>query len=422
MTLEDLRSDMEMCHRCSACKFIPLERIKGFQHANACPSISKYNFHAYSGGGRIGIALAMLEKKIGYTKELLEIIYNCQMCGACDVSCKYGMDMEVLEPITESRIKCIEDGQAIPALTRSINMLEKQGTMLPGNKSRRADWAEGVDIKDFTEQKAEVVYHAGCRVCFDKDMWKIARGLVGLLQKAGVDVGIGRKHEACCSGRAYEMGFKEVFLRKAKENAELFRQSGVKTLVTGCSECYHAFKVLYAKFGVMRDLQVLHSTEYLSQLIRDAKLKPNNEVIATITYHDPCHLGRLGEPYISWKGERVPGHMYRFDPPKKYRRGTSGIFQPPRYVLNSIPGLKLVEMDRTREYSWCCGSGGGVKETNPEFAIWTARERIEEAESTGAEAIVTACPGCEKNLKDAVKESGSTIQVLDVVELLERAI
>jgi Fe-S oxidoreductase len=114
--------------------------------------------------------------------------------------------------------------------------------------------------------------------------------------------------------------------------------------------------------------------------------------------------------------------MYRFDPPKKYRRGTFGIFEPPRYVLKSIPGLKFVEMDRIREYSWCCGSGGGVKETNPEFAIWTAKERIEEAESTGAKAIVTVCPWCEKNFNDALKENGNTLEVLDVVELLERAI
>ncbi len=91
-------------------------------------------------------------------------------------------------------------------------------------------------------------------------------------------------------------------------------------------------------------------------------------------------------------------------------------------MLGSIPGIKLVEMDRKKEYAWCCGAGGGVKETNPEFARWTARERIREAEATGAGAIVTACPGCERNFKDTLKESGSSLKVYDVVEILARAI
>lgn len=422
MTLEDYRSDMEMCCKCSACKFIPLERVVGFQHANACPSIARYNFHAYSGGGRMGMAIAMLDKRFEYTNNALEIVYNCQMCGACDISCKYAMDMEVLEPINEFRIKCVEDGQTMPTLAPLIDCLQRKGTMVIGEDSRRGDWAEGLKIKDFSEQKTKVIYHVGCRTCFDKGMWKVARATVTLLQRAGVDVGIGRDHESCCSGRAYEMGYKEIFLTQAKRNMQLFNKAGAGILVTGCSECYHTFKVLYSKFGLRSDLQVLHTTEYFSQLIKEGKLRPNKEVIAKITYHDPCHLGRLGEPYIHWEGKRVLGHMYRFDPPKVYRRGTYGIYEPPRDALKSIPGLKLVEMDRIREYSWCCGSGGGVKETNPEFAIWTAKERIEEAEATGAEAIVTACPGCNRNINDAVKENGSSLKVYDVVELLEKAI
>jgi len=218
------------------------------------------------------------------------------------------------------------------------------------------------------------------------------------------------------------MGYKEDFLRQAERNMELFKKSGAKRLVTGCADGYHAFKVLYDKFGLKGDLEVLHTTEYLARLIKEGKLKPTKKVDIRVTYHDPCHLGRLGEPHLHWQGKEVPGHIRLFDPPKEFRRGTYGIYEPPRDVLKSIPGLKLVEMDRIREYAWCCGAGGGVKETNPEFAQWTAQERIEEAKSTGAEAIVTACPGCEQNLSDAVGENGSSLKVYDVIELLERAI
>jgi Fe-S oxidoreductase len=422
MSIEEYRSNMQLCHRCSACKFIPLERITGFDHASACPSISRYHFHAYSGGGRVAIALAMLEGRLRYTKEFLKVIYNCQMCGACDVSCKYAMDMEVLEPMTELRIKCVEDGQTIPAADRRLSILRKQGTMLPGARAERGKWAEGLEVKEFTNSRAKVLYFAGCRSCFDKEMWKVARATVSLLQKAGMDVAIAGTKEACCGGRAYSMGYEDDLVRQAKTNTEMFEESGAETLVTGCSECYHTFKVLYDKLGMKMKLEVQHSTEVLDRLIREGKLIPSRKVEAKVTYHDPCHLGRLGEPFVHWQGRRVPGHMYRFEPPKVYRRGTYGVYEPPRNILKSIPGLELVEMDRTREYAWCCGSGGGVKETNPEFARWTALQRIEEAKSAGAYALVTACPGCERNFNDAAKENGEALPIYDVVELLQSSI
>jgi Fe-S oxidoreductase len=421
MALEDYKRDIDMCIRCSVCKFIPLEMIKGVQNVNVCPSITRYNFHAYSGGGRLNMAVAMLDKRIGYTDKLLEIVYHCHMCGACDISCKHIMDMEVLEPINEFRIKCVEDGHTIPVLDGVISGLRKQGTMMPEEKAKRGQWAEGLEVKNSTEQKTKVIYHSGCRTCYDKKMWKVARATVTFLQKAGVDVGIAREHESCCGGRAYQMGYKEDFLRQAKHNMEQFRKSGAEILVTGCSDCYHAFKVLYDKFDMKGDLEVLHTTEYLDRLIKADKIKPTNILPMRVTYHDPCHLGRLGEPYIHWQGKEVPGHIRTFDPPKEYRRGTYGVYEPPRDILRSIPGVKLIEMDRIKEYAWCCGAGGGVKETNPEFAQWTAKERIVEAESTGAEVIVTACPGCEQNFKDAIKENRSELKVYDIVELLEKA-
>jgi len=422
MVLEDYRTDMEMCCRCSICKFVPLEKLNEARHSYVCPSIARYNFHTYAGGGRMGMGIAMLENELEYDEKLLEVVYNCQMCGACDVSCKYAMDMEVLEPINEIRIKCVEGGHTVPALDGVINNLQKNGTMVPGAKARRGEWAAGLDVKTISRQKATVIYHAGCRVCYDKDMWKVARAAIKLLKKADVDIGITGENESCCGSRAYQMGYKEELLNQARKNVELFKKSGAETLVTGCADCYYAFKVLYDKFGLKDNLEVLHITEYLARLIKEGRLKPTRKVAAKVTYHDPCHLGRLGEPYIHWEGKPVPGHIRIFDPPKEFRRGTYGIYEPPRDILKSIPGLNLIEMDRIKEYAWCCGAGGGVRETNVEFAKWTAKVRIDEAESTGAEAIATSCPGCEQNLKDTIKENGSSLKVYDIVELLEKAI
>jgi Fe-S oxidoreductase len=421
MALEDYRNDMEMCSRCSVCKFVPLERLKGYQHANVCPSISRYKFHAYSGGGRMGVGVAMLEKRLDYTDKLLEVVYNCQMCGACDISCKFVMDMEVLEAINEMRFRCVQEGHTIPALDGMINSLRKQGTMVPGAKVKRGKWAEGLDVKDFTNQKTEVIYHAGCRTSYDRDMWATARATIELLQKAGIDIGIGGENESCCGGRAYQMGYKEDFLKQAKRNMALFQKSGAEILVTGCADGYHAFKVLYDKYGMKGNLEVLHITEYLDRLIKEGKLKPKKKVAMKVTYHDPCHLGRLGEPYIQPPPEQAQTKTSMLAP-KELRWGTHGVYEPPRDVLRSIPGLKLIEMDRIKEYTWCCGSGGGVNDSNPGFARWTAEERISEAESTGAEAIVTACPWCEKSFKDAINENGSKLKVYDVVALLAKAI
>jgi len=422
MALTDYQSDMETCCRCSACKFIPIEKITGYQRINICPSVTKYNFHAYSGGGRMGIGVAMADKRLKQTDKLKEVIYNCMTCGGCDISCKYAMDMEVLEPIYEMRIKCVEDGNTMPALDRLISSLSKHGTIVPGSKVKRGDWCEKLDVKDFTKQKVKVIYHAGCLTCYDKNMWKLAKANISLMQKAGVDLGIAREHEICCGGRAYQMGYKQDAIKQAKRNMEIFKKSGAEILVTGCADCYHAFKVLYDKFGMKGNMEILHTTEYFAHLIKEKKLKPKKEIKAEVTYHDPCHLGRLGETYIHWKGKQIQKHMRVFDPPRTFRRGTNGIYEPPRDILRSIPGMKLVEMDRIKEYAWCCGAGGGVKETNPEFANWTAIERIKEAESTGAEALVSACPHCENIFNDAIKEKGSLLKVYDVVELLQKSI
>ena len=202
----------------------------------------------------------------------------------------------------------------------------------------------------------------------------------------------------------------------------LVNDCGATTVVTASAEGYHAFKVLYDKFKLRGNLKVLHISEYVDQLFKNGKLKPRKKVDLAVTYHDPCHLGRLGEPWIHWQGKKVPGDRFVFDPPKKYRRGTQGVYEPPRDVLKSLPGLKLTEMTRIKEYAWCCGAGGGVSDSNPDFAQWTARERIEEAESTGAEAMVTACAGCEKNFGKAIEATGSRLQIYDIVELVEQAL
>jgi Fe-S oxidoreductase len=421
MALEQYASDMGMCCRCSACKFVPMQKIKGSEYSYACPSIARFNFHAYSGGGRVNIGSAALKNGMNYTDRLLHVVYNCQMCGACDASCKYAMDMEVLDPIQEFRMKCIEDGKTNPALEKVIAGLKKTNSMVPV-AGKRGDWAKGLDIKDAATEKVDVLFHVGCLTSYDKDQWKLAKATVKILQKAGVNFGIFGDAEVCCGSRAYQMGYKDAFLAQAKKNMAMIKKSGAKTIVTGCADGYHAFKVLYDKFDLKGSLEVMHISQYIDKLIKDGKLTLKKKVNLSVTYHDPCRLGRLGEPWIHWEGKKIPGDRFVFDPPKPYRRGSNGVYEPPRDVIKAIPGVKLTEMTRIKEYSWCCGAGGGVVDSNPDFATWTGQKRIEEAVSTGAEALVTTCPWCEKTFNEAIKASGSSLKVYDIVELVEKAL
>ena len=163
----------------------------------------------------------------------------------------------------------------------------------------------------------------------------------------------------------------------------------------------------------------MHSTQFIEELIQQGKIKFKKNIDKQVTWHDPCHLGRRGEPYKHWEGKRIEFGLT--DPPRDMNRGVDGIYDAPRNILKAIPGIKLVEMERIREYSWCCGSGGGAKSAYPDFALATAKERIEEAEATGSGTIVTSCPWCEANLIDGIDGIGSKMKVEDILDLVMKA-
>ena len=425
MALKDFEHLMMRCSRCSYCKIVPHPMLKDLEHEAICPSIAKYHFHGYSGGGRTIAALSLLRERIDYSDTFLDMIYKCQMDGGCDVSCKNNRDLEPLEVMLELRAKCVEDGQLLPAHMPIIEGLRKEDNMVQAKKADRGKWAEGLDIKDLTKEKAKILYHTGCRLSFDEELWQVASATANILKQAGIDFGIMGKEETCCGGRAYEWGYQGEITKYAEHNAQMWKTAGIKTVVTSCSECYQTFKVLYDKIKKKpRDIEILHITEYLDRLIKEGKIKPSKKIPMKVTYHDPCHLGRLAESWIHWEGKEIKilGQFIALDPPKEFRRGANGVYDPPRNIINNIPGLKLVEMDRIREYAWCCGAGGGVDVAYPDFAIWTATERIKEAETTGAEALVTACPWCERVFKDALKNNGHKIKVYDIVELIDQSI
>jgi Fe-S oxidoreductase len=423
MPLSDYQADMERCSQCTYCEWIPFDHVKSWRFGKGCPSIAYSNFLSYSARGRLAVAWSLLKGKSDYTDRLMDIVYKCQTCGSCDVSCKIcRYNMEPLETWFELRARLVEDGQRLPQHKAIVESLHREANMMLEAGAGRGKWANGLDVKRLTQEKAEVVFYAGCRFSYDKELQGVARTAVTLLKDAGVDIGIMGNEEGCCGGRIFQMGYVKEFTESARRNIEAWEKAGVKKIVTSCSDCYHAFKRLYPG-KVNSKFEVLHSVEFIGQLIREGKLKFTKTIPMVVTYHDPCHLGRQGEPYIPWKGKekKIRNQIVVYEPRKPRYNGAWGIYDPPREVLKSIPGIKLVEMERIREYSWCCGAGGGVREAYPDFSNWTATERIEEAKATGAETIVTACPWCERNFIDAINIKGDNMKVLDIAELVRRA-
>ena len=423
MALEDYKADMERCSQCSYCKWIPLDHVKSWRFAKGCPSIAYNNFLSYSARGRYAVALSLLKGQSTYTDKVLDVVYKCTTCGSCDVSdkiCRY--NLEPLEMIQEFKFHAVENGQVLPQHKAIIEHLQKENNMMAKPAAGRSDWAEGLGLKVLPADSAEVLFHAGCRYSYDTDLRETARNAATILKNAGVDIGIMGKEETCCGGRAYDMGYKDEFNRLAEETIKAWKAAGVKTVVTPCADCYHTFMRLYPKLG--GQFEVLHTVQYFDRLIKEGKIKPTKNVPMRVTYHDPCHLGRRGEPYIPWEGKekKIENQIIVYEPKKPRYNGAWGVYDPPRDIIKSIPGVELVEMERNREYAWCCGAGGGTKETYPDFSNWTATERIEEAKSTGAEALVSACPWCERNFMDAIDTAGDKMKVYDITDLLIQAI
>jgi len=234
-----------------------------------------------------------------------------------------------------------------------------------------------------------VLYYVGCTEALIGDMQKVAVGTMKTLMAADVDFGILGQDEVCCGSTMLRIGDRKGFEKFRDRNIEILNNLGVETIVTACAGCTGAFKEEYAEY---LNCEILHVSEYLERLIAKGKIKPKNKIEKKVTYHDPCHLGRY-----------------------------CGIYDAPRNILDAIPGIKLVEMERIREDAYCCGAGGGCSTAFPEFAVWAATRRLEEArETTGCETVVSACPFCEQNIGNACKNVG--MEILDVTELLAESI
>jgi len=330
------------------------------------------------------------QAKFGVVPFESEDLWLCTTCGNCVQRCPRGV--EIIDVMRAMRRVLVPDGvvpTSIPNLRGFMTSIASVGNPWGQEPQDRANWAKDLGVKEFSEG-TEVLYFSCCYTSYDPRLKKVAQATADLLTKAGVDFGILGAKEMCCGESVRKAGNETLFKRLARENIKTFIENGVKKILVSSPHCYQAFKNEYAEFKV--NFEVVHTSQYFSQLINEGRLKPTKEYRKQVTYHDPCYLGRH-----------------------------NGIYDEPREALKSIPGLELNEMSESRQNSLCCGMGGS--------RIWmeTAKEerfsnlRLEQAREVGAEVLATSCPYCITQFEDSrltQKDSEST-QIKDITEILQ---
>ena len=325
----------------------------------------------------------------GYELERHEELWDCTTCGTCFTRCP--KEVNPMETVIALRSEFVEKGRVHQNVKTALESTYRHGNPLTLPREDRGAWAEDLSVKLMADG-ADYLYYVGCSPSYDPKAQKTSRALVRILQRAGVDFGILGKEENCCASEVRRLGELGLFEMMAEDNQETLKRLGVGKMFTTSPHCFNTFINDYPKNGV----EVQHYTQVLANIVDNEELEFTSKIEKTVTYHDPCYLGKQ-----------------------------NGIFDEPRAVLKGIPGIKLVEMDRSREKSVCCEGGGGrmwLEGTNPGERL--AQTRIKEAIETGAEILATACPFCLLTLDEAVKllNAEDKLQVMDIAELVDQAL
>jgi Fe-S oxidoreductase len=379
------RNDVYHCAKCHMCKYIDFNDIANERFTEICPSGSQLLFEAYFSSGKMELARALMNQEIKPSPKLLEIFYKCTLCGGCTEVCSIQKELRPSDVFHTVRSWIIKNKVGpLPGHKELIDNTLSNDNPWGHDPKERGKWAEDLDIPPISDE-TEVIFFVGGVLSYDSNGQKIAKNIVEIFKKIDLKFGLLGEEEACCGSPVLIVGDHQSFDKIYEKNIETFLKYN-KPIVTACSGCYNMLQNVYNLKS--HKIQVTHIAEYLFKLMRKKRLIFSKEINKTVTYHDPCHLGRH-----------------------------SKIYDPPRKLLAKIPGVKFVEMDRIREFSFCCGAGGGVKKVYPDYALDVAKERIEEALSKNADILVSTCPFCERNFRDA-----GGIEVKDIIELVLEAL
>jgi len=331
----------------------------------------------------------------------LDVLWSCTTCGACVNECP--VDIEHIDHIVNMRrFQVLVESEFPSQLNGTFRNLETAGNPWGSNKNDREGWISEMDfpirvVEGTLPEDVEYLFWVGCAGAYEERAKKTTKAVAELLHIAGVEFAVLGKRETCTGDPARRAGNEFLYQILSKENIDTFTQvfetrkdKGTKKVVVTCPHCFTTIGRDYAQSGY--ELQVVHHTQLLNQLVREGRLIPINKSEKSLTYHDPCYLGRHNQ-----------------------------VFEAPRELLNAT-GVTITEMPRNQERSFCCGAGGGRMWMEEKLGTQINLNRVDEALATGVEEVAVACPFCRVMVTDGVAARESQVQVLDVAQALLRAV
>ncbi len=314
-------------------------------------------------------------------------VWDCTACNTCAVTCPKGL--KPVEVLIGLRNIMVESGVVQPTVRDALESVFREGNPWDKSRATRNDWMKDLDVKMAEPgEPVENLIFVCCTIAYDPKLQVIARNLVKLLNKAGVDYGFMDTSETCCSSEVHNLGEEGLFEMMVEDNTELLNEYTAKRLVAISPHCYSAFKNQYPDLKA----EVLHYTHLVGEILEDKKLELARELPEKIVFHDPCFLGKQ-----------------------------NNVYDEPRYILGQIPGAELLEFDRSRERSLCCEGGGGKMWVETESKKERLSEtRVKDAKELGATVLAVACPFCVLTLDDSLKAKGfeEEMRVAEILELL----
>jgi Fe-S oxidoreductase len=366
---KDVGETFQSCMQCGACTGVcPWSEVKSYSPRKILRDIS-------------------LDKASNVSVDRAS--WTCATCNSCAEQCPRGISS--LDLIKSVRRHVVDAGSLPKSFDKPVKSLKNNGNPWEGKKERRLDWAKGAEVPIYTKEQEYCLFTC-CTTAYDtsagKGSQKAGIALLRLLDHAGVSYGTLGTGESCCGDLADKIGAADIAADLTRKNTEMFLTAGVAKILTLSPHCLNSFKKNYE--GLEKITQV-HSTELLDELIQKGSINPVKRLDLKLTYHDPCYLGRH-----------------------------SAIYEAPRRIIESIPGITLIEMQNNRERSFCCGGGGGGPWKDRLSKESLGEIRIKEAIGTGAGVIATACPYCIRTLNEAIAKLGvgNKIKVRDIAELL----
>ena len=330
-----------------------------------------------------------------------DILWSCTTCGACVEACP--VDIEHIDTIVDMRRYQVLMESSFPTeASAMLRNIENQGDPWGLGQSHRLEWTDGLDfevpvVDGVIPQEVEYLFWVGCAGALDERARKVTQSIARLLHQAGVAFAVLGGQESCSGDPARRLGNEYLFQMQAQINVETLKSAGVKKVIASCPHCFNSLANEYKSFGA--EFEVIHHSQALERLVKDKKLSPIKSFTHSVTYHDPCYLGRHNE-----------------------------VYDEPRSVLNSIPGVTTTEMHRHREKAFCCGAGGARMWLEENIGKRINLERTDQALLTGADVVSTACPFCMVMIDDALKArqaegvADESKRVLDVAQILESSL